>query len=101
MSFKVNDKVICIEDCVGVQLGTGYAMGNPKGIPRKGELFTVSGINYFGDPDGLILVGCPALGISGDDVGWNERKFRKLEELQQESKERYYSTHHITITLPA
>ena len=94
MSFYVGCKVICIEDCHGVGTLDKLPGHCPGGIPKEGMMFVVMSIICIDDRMSLALSGTPFI-RRGRDCGWVPHKFRPLEELQQESKERYYAEHPI------
>lgn len=87
MNFYVGQKVVCVDDSDQDDLGD-YVF--------KGAVYVVRGTE-FRDQLGLFLVGLSAGPYPTDEAerSFKASRFRPLEELKAESKERYYREHTI------
>ena len=76
--FEIGDKVICIEKFTGCYYD-GEKSPGPK--PIKGEIYTVDGWNTIGN---LYLEELNYINSRGGRICFNEKKFRKLSDIQSE-----------------
>ena len=81
MSFKISEKVVCVDD-------QNWTKENktPQGYPIKGKVYVVRDTRINMRQLGLMLVGLVTYGISGEEVGFRASRFRRLEEIQAENK---------------
>lgn len=87
----VGSKVVCVQDCLGINSVTLDNADTPNGIPKKGEIYVVAGIRPAGELMGLVLIGKPGYRPDfGFDLGWDSRKFRTIEESRCEQEMEYY-----------
>lgn len=98
MSFKVSDKVVCVDAVPGAgTLGGEYEY--PGGYLKHGDVYVVNGLflddGIEGAPEEcLLIVGKPSIPrkgftYEGQDVGYASRRFRLLSEIQAENRARY------------
>lgn len=91
MNFKANDKVVCISSTWCDDPFQEWI--TPGGLPVKDRVYVVSAVFPSEPMAGLVLVGLPAIRKATNiDEGFVHRGFRKLEELQAESRDRYYAS---------
>lgn len=90
MNFKINDKVVCVDDKPGTK---PWKYEFPSGRVKKGVVYVVEDVKMILFKNGyferVFIVGCPAIRIrSGRNDGWQPWRFRRLEEIQAENRER-------------
>lgn len=86
--MNINDKVVCVDDS---PLQNPEKKSIPLGHVMKGTVYVVNGaIPNDADPFfSVMLVGLPVIWLpTGTEIGWDPRRFRELEEVQQENRER-------------
>lgn len=82
-NWKPGDKAGCVKVAAGAWL-TGQTPAQametfPSGIPVKGAVYTVRGVNCWDGRVCLQIVGKPTVGVGGVDEGWAEYLFSKLD----------------------
>lgn len=91
MSFKVSDKVVCVQQFYGVALNI-FSQETERAtcaVPQRGVVYVVGGVKDFGRYGvGLEIVGVPAINPDGSIGTWHAYKFRKLSDIQAENAER-------------
>lgn len=88
-TWKRGDKAGCIKVAAGAWL-TGQSPERametfPNGIPVRGEIYTVGGVNIWDGRTCLQIVEKPTVGVGGVDEGWAEYLFRKIVPASQQS----------------
>ena len=78
-NFKINDKIICIDDSLQDSIGDNI---------KNNILYVVRGDDGTGGP---YLVGICAGFLNGVERGWNPSRFKTLEEIKKENKEKNLS----------
>lgn len=79
-NWKAGDKAVCIKEPAGLWL-TGQTPPIetfPNGLPKRGEIYLVSGVNCWNGRTCLTLTDKPTVGVDGVDEGWAEYLFRKI-----------------------
>lgn len=81
--WNKGDRALCIKVAAGAWL-TGQTPAKametfPKGIPVRGETYTVDHVNVWNGRTCLALVEKPTRGVEGIDEGWAEYLFTRTE----------------------
>jgi len=89
--MKAGDKVVCVDS----KKTPGYHEHTyPNGYLVKGLVYVISAVEQriYSDYKGLCLfiIGKPAFWKNGSASPWPAFRFRKLDEMKEESRERYY-----------
>ncbi len=88
MNFNISDKVVCIDDTPGVR---PYQYHYPNGFVKKGQVYCVESVLEYRFTEGVLLslfiVGCPRFWkVTGANIPWAARRFRKLEDIKEENR---------------
>jgi hypothetical protein len=102
MSFKISDKVVCVD--ASNPKHPHILKGNADRL-KEGAIYTVREVLFDGDlsgPGGKPFhgeCGVRLTGIwsgtllNGHEAAWTHTRFRKIDELKAESEARYYINH--------
>lgn len=82
--FKISDKVVCVDD----RLRFAPRLTYPRGFVELGVVYVVRSVDYRPRGQLVQIVGKPAIGKRGSDIGYWSSRFRKLEDIKEENRKK-------------
>jgi len=90
--IAIGDKVVCVDDTEYTPVERRRLLRHPGGKVSLGTVYTVAFL--FVTPRGNLkvgIVGLPVIRIlTGEDIGWRSKRFRKLGDYRAERELAYY-----------